>query len=151
MLETTSNSPRLAGNRIRKAAIQINPPPNHAINARHRRMSSERNSFSNTGKPVVVIEPTISTYASKKLLSCKIIQVGTAKNTGSNINKRSKEISCIIPVSFKFLLEVAKFINAKMRNPVKLLYRKTLASPKEPIRNPYAARANIKLQATAKT
>ena len=48
-----------------------------------------------------------------------------------NKNKRSKEISCITPVSFKFLLEVAKFIKDKIRNPVKPLYKKTLASLKD--------------------
>ena len=36
LFEKTSKPPRLAGNKITKAAIQIRPPPNQAINARQR-------------------------------------------------------------------------------------------------------------------
>ena len=90
-------------------------------------------------------------YASKKLIPGKIIHVGNAKNKGSRKNNNSNETSCITPVSFKFLLETAKLIKTKISNPVKLLYKKTLASLKESIRNPYTARASIKLQAIANT
>ena len=60
-------------------------------------------------------------------------------------------MSCITPDSFKFLLEVAKLIKAKIRNPVKPLYKKTLASLYVSIEKPYTASANIKLHAIAKT
>ena len=151
LLKNTSNPPRLAGKRIKKAAIKINPPPNQATTALQRCIGLERRSFSNTGKPVVVKAPTISTYASIKLLSGKTIHVGNAKNNGSNINKKSKEISCITPVSFKFLLEVASFTKEKIRNPVRLVYKKILASLKDSIKNAYAERVNIKPQAIANT
>ena len=36
-------------------------------------------------------------------------------------DKRTREIICIIPVSFKFLFEVAKFIKAKIKKPVRLV------------------------------
>ena len=53
----------------------------------------ERRSFSNTGKPVVVKAPTISTYTSiKLLLSGKIIQVGNAKNKGRIKTKKLKKL-----------------------------------------------------------
>ena len=139
-LENTSNPPRLAGKRITKAATQINPPPNHAINALHRPTGLVKRSLSNTGKPVVVKAPTISKYESRKLLPGKIIQEGNAKNKGSNTNKRIKEMSCTNPVSFYLLLEEARFINAKTKNPLRLLYKKILASLKASTRNPYTAR-----------
>ena len=150
-LENTSNPPRLAGKRITKAAIQINPPPNHAFNALHRPRGLVKRSLSNTGKPVVVKAPTISKYESKKLIPGKIIQEGNAKNNGRKINKRIKEISCVRPDSFRFLLEIARFIKVKPRNPVNPLYKKTLASLKDEIKKPYTARANIKQHAAAKT
>ena len=150
LLDNTSNPLRPAGNRITKAAIQINPPPNHAITALQRRIGLVKRSSSNTDKPVVVKAPTISKYESRKLLSDKIIQQGNARNKGSSINKSSKEISCVRPDSFRFLLEVARFIRAKTRKPVNPLYKKILASLKDEITNPYTARANIRLHATAK-
>ena len=56
-------------------------------------------------------------------------------------------MSCINPDSFKFLLEVANSIKAKIRNPVKPLYKKTLASLYASIEKPYNASINMKLQA----
>ena len=81
----------------------------------------------------------------------KTIQEGNAKNKGRNINKRINEISCVRPESFKFLLEVARFIKVKTRIPVNPQYKKTLASLKDEIRKPYTASTNIKLHDTAKT
>tara|TARA_B100000085_G_scaffold265969_1_gene274196 strand:- start:217 stop:759 length:543 start_codon:yes stop_codon:yes gene_type:complete len=151
LLKSTSSPPRLAGKRIKKAAIKINPPPNQETNALQRCKVLERRSFSNTGKPVVVKAPTISRYASIKSLSGKIIHVGNAKNNGSNKNSKIKEMSCVTPVSFKFLLEVASLTKEKIRNPVRLLYKKILASLKDSTKNAYTERVNIKPQAIANT
>ena len=81
----------------------------------------------------------------------EIIQAGNAKNKGRSKNNRISEIICINPVSFKVLLEIAKFNKANTKNPVKPLYKKIRASRKDSVTKPYTATTNIKLQANAKT
>ena len=121
LFEKTSKLPRLAGIRIAKVAIQIKPPPNQAISARQRCRGFDKKSTSKTGKPVVVKALTISKQTSVKLTFVKIIQFGIAKNRGKNKNRRTKDIICVVPVSFKFLFEVAKYTKAKIKKPVRLV------------------------------
>ena len=134
-LEKSSNPPRLAGKRITKPTIKIIPPPNQATIARQRLIDLDNKSSGNTCKPVVVKTPTISRYASMKSMPGTIIQVGTAKNKGRSKNKRIKEITCITPVSLRFLFEVARLIKERTRIPVNPVYKKTLASKKDSTRN----------------
>ena len=81
----------------------------------------------------------------------EIIHAGNARNNGRSKNNKIREIICINPVSFKILLEIAKFNKANTKNPVKPLYKKIRASRKDSVTKPYAATTNIKLQANAKT
>ena len=106
----------------------------------------DKRSISNTGKPVVVKAPTMSTYASIKLMFGKIIHDGNAKNNGNNKNSNKKETTCITPVSFKFLLDVAKYTRKKTSNPAKPVYKKIRASLNESMDKAKKARMNIKLQ-----
>jgi hypothetical protein len=114
-------------------------------------MGFDKNSISNTGRPVVVKALTISRYMSVKLTLGNIIQPGTAKNKGKTKKEKTSENNCDKPVSFKFLFDVAKTTKDKIKNPVKPVYKNIRASLKRSDTRAYPATIIIKLQDIPRT